>query len=327
MLRYSTKLEQKDWRQVLNNSKLANVFHTVEYFDILRNDGNKILYACCYENDEPIGIIVGNLNKVGYHQGLIEIGSKSGGFPLMVDKYSRGIDADKIKNDFIKYYAETYLKNNLFFFYPCFNMKDCVLEETDWECRKQYDQTVLLDLTKGTGKLWKQLNQKCRNVIRYAEKKGVTAKPVNKLEYLELFYKHYKDLRERLDTKYMSLEELKTRFDVLTKNGMADLWVASLEDKPLAYAFIWKYNSIINFVYGSSDPASLSLKPNNLIQWEIIRNYTKQGYKLYNMWGVRNMNFSEDNILENTDKKIEGYGKFKLSFGSELKNLTRFFRV
>jgi lipid II:glycine glycyltransferase (peptidoglycan interpeptide bridge formation enzyme) len=121
----------------------------------------------------------------------------------------------------------------------------------------------------------------------------------------------------------MGFEELRKRFEILTKNQLADLWVSFQGDKPLAYAFIWKYKKIINFVYGSSDPETLALKPNNLVQWELIRYYQSKGYELYNMWGVRNMNFSE----EHSDEKIEGYGKFKLSFGSELKDIVRYFRI
>ncbi len=54
-------------------------------------------------------------------------------------------------------------------------------------------------------------------------------------------------------------------------------------------------------------------KPNNLIQWELIKYYKQQGYTLYNMWGIRNMNFTE--TRSPAEREIEGYGKFKLSFG------------
>jgi len=323
-IKYTTEINKQDWQYILDNASSANIFHSAEYFDIQQADGHQPVYACCYDGEKPVAVIAGVINKIGYHQGLTEIGTKSGGFPLMTDEYDHREDSEKIKNDFIRYFTETCLKDNKFFFYPCFNMKSCILENPEFNCKKQYDQTVMLDLKSGTDNLWKGLNHKCRNVIRYAEKEHVTARIANENRYFELFYRFYQDVREKRNTKYMSFKELKSRFDYLTANNLADLWVSFLEDKPLAYAFIWKYKKIINFVYGSSDPETLPLKPNNLVQWELIKYYQQNGYLLYNMWGIRNMNFSEK---DSGDKKIEGYGKFKLSFGSELKDIVRYFRI
>ena len=58
----------------------------------------------------------------------------------------------------------------------------------------------------------------------------------------------------------------------------------------------------------------------------MICHYKQHGYTLYNMWGVRNMNLNEEQTLEQ-DREIEGYGKFKLSFGGELKDLVRYVKV
>ena len=44
------------------------------------------------------------------------------------------------------------------------------------------------------------------------------------------------------------------------------------------------------------------------------------------MWGVRNMNLSEQDALR-PDRDIEGYGRFKLSIGSELRDLVRYVRL
>lgn len=323
---YSDKLNENDWRYVLDNAAFANVFHTIEYAQLQCHDGHKILFACCYDQNRPTGIIVGYLNRTGYHRGFIEVGTKSGGWPLMIDDYDQEENADEIKNDFIRYFADTFIQNEKFFFYPCFHMKECIFEQPDMGCQKQYDQTVILDLSAGVDALWAGLNHKCRNVVRFAQKKNVIAKIANKIEFLELFYSHYRNLREHLNTQYMGFDEIKARFDLLTGENLADLWVAFSEDRPLAFAFIWKYRKTINFVYGSSDPSGLSLKPNNLIQWALIEHYTRLGYTLYNMWGVRNMNFS-DAPEDDRQRKIEGYGKFKLSFGSRLKDLVRYYRM
>ena len=322
---YSTTVNRDDWQYVIKHADLANTFHTPEYFDIQTSLGHRLVYACCYNQDEPIGIIVGVINDSGYHQGLIEVGTKSGGYPLMIRRYDRGTDAADIKNDFIAYFAKQYFEGRHFIFYPCFHLDECILENSAWGCTKQLDSTTFLDLRPDEETLLMGLNGKCRNAVRYAQRQGVTARIANKLKYFERFYHFYKEIRIKRDTKYIGYDELRAKFESFTQNGLADLWVSFLDDIPLAYAFIWKCKKNINFVYGSSDAESWSYKPNNLIQWELIRHYKQQGYTLYNMWGIRNMNFSENTPV--TDRKIEGYGKFKLSFGAELRDLIRYVRV
>ena len=327
-LEYSPIVNRNDWQYVLDHACLANIFHTPEYFDLQLRVGHTLIYVCCYHQGEPIGMIAGYQNTSGYHNGLIEIGTKSGGYPLMIEQYDQSAEASQIKNRFIGYFAHQYLDGQPFFFYPCFHFKEteCILEDPAWGCIKQYDATAFLDLQLAEETLWKNLGDKGRNMVRYAQRHGVTARIANELQYFELFYHFYQEVRTKRQTQYIGYDELRAKFEAFTKQNLADLWVAFLGERPLAYAFIWKYKQKINFVYGSSDPEGLPLKPNNLLQWELIRYYQQHGYTLYNMWGIRNMNLSENPSLQ-PNQEIEGYGKFKLSFGPEVRELVRYVRV
>ncbi len=324
-IEYSLTVNKNDWQYVLDNAGLANTFHSPEYFDIQTLVGHTLLYTCCYHHDEPIGIITGYLNNSGYHTGLIEVGTKSGGYPLMIDRYDQSVEASSLKNRFIEFFAHQYLDKQRFFFYPCFHLKECILEDPIWGCTKQYDSTTFLDLHADEDSLWRGLRVNCRNAIRYAQRSGVAARIANELKYFDRFYHFYKEIRTKHQTQYIGYEELRAKFESFTQKKLADLWVAFLDGVPLAYAFIWKYKQTINFVYGSSDAESWSYKPNNLIQWELIRYYKQHGYTLYNMWGIRNMNLNENTLTPK--KEIAGYGKFKLSFGPEVRDLVRYVRI
>ncbi|PIE29994.1 hypothetical protein CSA57_05445 [candidate division KSB3 bacterium] len=325
-IRYSAAVRRDDWLHVLKNADLANIFHSPEYFDIQQSLGHELLYSCCYIDDEPVAVIVATLNRFGYYQDWVEVGTKSGGCPVMIDKYDQHPEADTLKNAMIEAFARQHLKGRRFLFYPCFHLRACILEAPEWNCVTQFDDTAFLDLHADEDELFRGMGVKCRNAVRYASRHAVTARVANTREYFELFYACYKAVREKKQTQYISRDELRAKFDAFTQQGLADLWVAFREGQPLAYAFIWKYKQTINFVYGSSHENGWRYKPNNLIQWELIRSYKQEGYRVYNMWGIRNMNLSAGKDAS-VQTNIEGYGKFKLSFGPELRSLRRYVRV
>lgn len=322
-MNYSITVNRDDWQRVLHHASAANIFHAPEYFDLQTQIGHTLVYLACYDNNQPIGIIAGYRNNFGYHTGLIEVGTKSGGYPVLIDAYDQRPDADQIKNACIEEFYRQYLHDQHFFFYPCFHMQTCLFDDPTWRCTKQMDAAVLLDLQPEEAVLWKQLGDKGRNMVRNAQRKGVTARVANELPYFEQLYHFYEEEGRKHQRGYIGYDELRAKFETFTRNGIGDLWVAFHEERPLAYAFIWKYKQTINLVYQSSNPAEWDYKPNNLLQWEIIRQSKQQGYTLYNMWGVRNMNLND--MQPSTE--IEGYGKFKLSFGGELRELVRYVRI
>ncbi len=325
---YSTTVDRTDWQYVLEHAGLANVFHTPAYFDAQTSEkvGHKLLYMCCCDQDRPIGIIAGYQNMSGYHQGFIEVGTKSGGYPLMIDAYDQRPDADQIKNAFIARFAQHYLHGQQFLFYPCFNMQTCVFEDDAWGCIKQLDSTAFIDLQQDEEALWKNLRDKGRNMVRAGRRKGVTTRIANEARYFDQFYEQYKALRTRLNTSYIGYDELRLKFENFTRQGLADFWVAFLDETPIAFNFMWTYKQHVNNIYNSSHPDYLKYNPNNVLQWDIIRYYKERGYTLYNLWGLRNMNLSEKDALRQ-DRAIEGYGKFKLSLGAEVRDLVRYVKL
>ncbi len=251
--------ESRRLDHVLRHAALANVFHSPEYFDIQTALGHKLLYSCCYDQEEPVGIIVGVRNDSGYHQDIIEIGTKSGGLPLLISRYDQTVEARVLKNRFIEHFAQQYFQApSGSSFIPVFTLTNACLLIRSGNVRNSIDSTVFLDLQREEHSLWMGLNGKCRNAIRYAQRQGVTARIANELAYFERFYHFYKAIRTKRNTKYIEYEELRMKFDAFTRNGLADLWVAFLDETPLAYAFIWKYKRMINFVYGSSDDGTWS---------------------------------------------------------------------
>lgn len=327
-MNYSTEINLADWQTVLNQAGLANVFHTPDYFEAQASPlvGHELLYMCCYDGDRPVGIIAGYLNRSGYHEGLVEVGTKSGGYPVMIDDYDRGPDADEIKNEFIRRYAEVYLKGRPFVFYPCFNMQQSTFDLGYLSCSRQLDSCAFIDLAKDEDILWRNLRDKGRNMVRGAERKGVTTGIGGTDELFGRFYELYRGLRQRLNVGYIARDELRLKYEMFISRGLADFWVAYYEDMPIAFNFMWTFKRQLNYIYNASDPEYLKLGPNNLLQWDMMRHYKNLGFETYNLWGLRNMHLNEGRALEE-ERPIEGYGRFKLSLGADVVDLVRFVRL
>ncbi|MBT8038728.1 MAG: GNAT family N-acetyltransferase [Gammaproteobacteria bacterium] len=327
-MNFSTQVHLNDWREVLEQADLANVFHTPDYFEAQTSPGvgHKLLYMCCYDQRRPVGIIAGYQNTSGYHEGLVEIGTKSGGYPLLTNEYDRRPDADEIKNVFIRRYVEHYLESRPFVFYPCFHMQESDFDRGYSTCARQLDSCAFIDLLKDEDSLWQNLRDKGRNMVRRARRNGVTTRLGGNGELFDRFYDLYRALRQRLNTGYIGYEELRLKYDLFTARGLADFWVAHYENIPIAFNFMWIYKRQLNYIYNASDPEYLKLSPNNLLQWDMIRHYKKHGFETYNLWGLRNMHLS-DHVVLDKNHPIEGYGKFKLSLGADVVDLVRFVKL
>lgn len=324
-MEYSTAVNRDDWLAVLERSSTANVFHTPEYFDAQTAPqvGHELLYLCAYDAGRPVGIIAGYRNASGYHAGLVEVGTKSGGCPVLIDEYAHRPDAEAIKNTFILEYLQRHLLQRPFIFYPCFNMADCVLGEPSRGLTRQIDQAAFIDLLLPEEQLWKNLRDKGRNLVRAGVRKGVSTGISTDVRHFDRFYDHYRALRERLNTGYIAYDELRLKFDRFTACGLADFWVASVHGRPIAFNFMWTYGRHLNYVYNASDPDHLRFNPNNVLQWDMIRHYKARGFASYNLWGLRNMHLDEDHVLPE-DREIAGYGRFKLSLGPAVVDLVRY---
>lgn len=169
----------------------------------------------------------------------------------------------------------------------------------------QPHKTVVIDLTKTEEELWKELSHGNRYNINFAKKKGVMVKEesVEKFNSLwELFQETAKKDKFHLHEKeyYEKLLEFKT------DKFFTKLVVAYVDSMPASAAIIGFYGGeSAYYLHSVSSKKFLRAKPAFILNWEIILNAKKDGYKIYDLWGVN-------------AKRMPGVTKFKLSFGGRV---------
>lgn len=173
--------------------------------------------------------------------------------------------------------------------------------------------TIFIDLTKSEDDLLKEMHEKTRYNIRLSEKKGVIIKEnedietfiklLTKTESRQGFYSHYPNYYRKL-------------WKILRPEKMVYLLTAYLprealrEVGPIASIMLFKYQDVLYYPYGGSDPNFKEYQASSLLHWEAIKLGKKLGCKTYDLWGT---------YKNSKDEKDPWFGiyRFKSGFGGE----------
>lgn len=138
--------------------------------------------------------------------------------------------------------------------------------------------TFVLPLDKTIDELWKGIGDKNRNMIRKAERSGVNMIQAEKKADLRAFYSLYCATMKKLGSPpqpYLYFDKMWELFFP----GKLSLILARLKDKHVAGGMFLLHQGTIHHAYSCSLREYLSLSPNDLIQWRIIRWGNEQGYR------------------------------------------------
>lgn len=182
----------------------------------------------------------------------------------------------------------------------------------------QPKKTLMLDLSKSEEELLKEMSQKTRYNIRLAEKKGVKiikgisfgGKDNIKAEkdFAE-FWRLMSLTGERDAFRLHSASHYKNLLNIDSSkefDGKIKLFFASTGGKNIAAGLFCFFGDRVTYMHGASDNEARNLMAPHLLQWEVIRQAKKEGYKYYDFYGI-------------DEKKWPGVTRFKLGFGGFIK--------
>jgi len=149
-----------------------------------------------------------------------------------------------------------------------------------------YYASYRTDLTKSEDELFQGMDSACRRCVRKAEKSGVTIEEAHDLAFAEEYYEQLKDVfaKQGLVPTY-DLERVRALIRYLEPTGNVLLLRArDPEGKCIASGIFPGFNKIVEFWGNASFRASQGLRPNEFIQWYVMRYWKKRGAQIYD-WG------------------------------------------
>ena len=165
---------------------------------------------------------------------------------------------------------------------PHFSIEEGV--ELGFSC--QFYTSYRSDLTKSEDELFNAMDSACRRCVRKAEKSGVVVEEAHDADFADEYYAQLKDVfaKQGLVPTY-SLQRVRALVKHLGATGRVLLVRARDADgKCIATGIFPGFNKIAEFWGNASFRSSQILRPNEAIQWYVMRYWKKRGLEIYD-WG------------------------------------------
>jgi len=166
--------------------------------------------------------------------------------------------------------------------------------------------TFYIDLTQTEEDILKNCEEKTRYNIRLSSRKGVIVKEGD----VQTFYNIYKETSKRDNFLIHPLSYYQKIKKHMVDSGMAKIFIAYLNDEPIAGVFVFMFGSRVWYMYGASKSSHRNVMPNHALHWHIIKWAKSAGYKIYDLWGIPSN--------PNPKHPLWGVYRFKKGFNGKL---------
>lgn len=176
--------------------------------------------------------------------------------------------------------------------------------------------TYVINLLEDIETLWSKLDKRARNQVRQAKRNDIIILSDDGKDFLEWWYIFTKTVERK---KFIA-ESFHLTKELFEHGRFSRLFVAKVNGKIAAGAFILLSNRGIVWQLGASNQKYLKYRPNHLLQWEIIRWAKEHGFSYYDMGGALPVRYDASGKLID-EGQGEGPSAFKKKFGGEYKEL------
>ena len=146
--------------------------------------------------------------------------------------------------------------------------------------------TFRVKLVLGEAEVWGNINKKCRNAIRKAEKSGVRILDVD-IAHVKEYYGLHLDTEKRHGSPPHSEAFFHNLWRLFNKKGLAKMVLASYEGRPIGGVIVFCFNGRIYWWSNVTDKKHGGLNPTNFLLWKIIQWGTRNNFKIFDLGRTR----------------------------------------
>lgn len=171
-----------------------------------------------------------------------------------------------------------------------------------------------LDITPPEEVLLKNMRKTMRNLIRKAEKDGVTIRKTSDPRDTHVFIDIHQSTVQRHGFVPYTNAYFQAQMDAFGPQGNAVEFIGDYEGKPIAAAIMMYYGDSGAYHHGASLSEYNRIPASYLLQWEAIKEAKRRGCTTYNFWGIVPEDRYHSKFLKRPHPWV-GLSKFKTGFG------------
>lgn len=172
----------------------------------------------------------------------------------------------------------------------------------------------LLDLNQDEETLLKGMRKTMRNLIKRAEKDGVTITTSQDPQDIEKFIEVHKETASRHGFTPYTNSYFRAQAKAFLPHDLGMLYFAHFEGKIISAAFIMYYGDSGSYHHGASLSEYNKIPASYLLQWRAIQEAKRRGKSVYNFWGIVPESQYQSRFLKRPHPWV-GLSKFKTGFG------------
>ena len=160
-----------------------------------------------------------------------------------------------------------------------------------------------LNLDKDEDRLFMRLGASVRRAIRKAEKCGVTVRVSRELDVMKIFYSLQCKTRRKHGLPPQPFSFFRNICRHVLSKDLGMIVIASYQNRPIAASIYFQLGAHAIYKFGASNETFQQLRGANLVMWEAVKWFARNGMKTLN--------------LGRTSIGNEGLRRFKLNWGAQ----------
>jgi len=274
-----------EWQNFVDSSSLGSIFQTKYWAKALQEAGSKMLLVVARDRKGNIsGGILGTYSEYSLLKFNIIPGMLVWGGPLVYDVNDKQLLEMMLRTFDMKAKKLGALTSFIRSFAPLdevlVNRLNYIMEYDSLPC------TVIMDLTKSSEYIWKNMHDRARRGIRKAEKKGLVVEEGKCLDDLLAYYQICRPTAKRLKISLISFRVMESLWRNFSHRNNVKLFLAKYGSEPIAGVIIVRWQEKMWGWHGASLEQYWHLNPNLLIHWNIINWGINNGVKSYDIMGI-----------------------------------------
>ena len=313
-MRIVRQLDERLWREFVDQHPQGNVFHTPEMFQVFaRAEGHHPTLWAAVGNDGHVLALLLPVNVTLWNGLLRRFTTRAVVYGSVL--CAPGAEGQEALAKLLHTYKHEVKGGPLFT--ELRNLSDLsavqpVLQDSGFGHEGHLN--FLIDLERPTEEIWSSVDGNVRTNVRKARRKGVVVEEVSSLDEVPAAYAVLASVYEHIQVPLAPLSLFESAFEVLHPRGMIKLFKARVEDTCdvcIGVAIRLLYKDVIYAWYAGTIRDYAKDKANDLLNWHVLEWGARNGFKCFDFGGA--------------GKPDQDYGprSFKAKFNGTLVNYGR----